>query len=648
MVYRGKPSAGCENCRKAKKRCGLEQPTCSRCVKLKKPCSGYRDTTSLQIQDESESVKLKVDRQKVRNSAPKTQLSTPDGSSHGEDDVVIRAPSAASTPHSDSSSSSDDTIEVPPGIGALLLTLNGHSFSTPEFDREQPILPRALKPSADEVASTYFFKQFTASNGHWHFLRDFSRQLQMDPLLDMVIRACGIAAMDNVEGLVMGRNYSRALYAEALSRLNTALRDSKRCKTDECLIAVSMLGYYENLTCDSRESVQSWKAHINGSTQLLKLRGKSQFKTPIGRMLFRETRANILIHCMWDDLEPPAFLWDWEKELERMTPTAEIIHPADGLTKICFRFASLKNRMRLSQLSDSEALEKATEVEMEFVQWSINTIDQDKMWHYHDVEVPDSPHVWNGVVHSYTCHPCASFWNTYRSMRILLTRTQELLVRRFQLDQEQEAAQINYFRSVRRQMADEICASVPTQLGHASPAFNSPCILITAYGSIWPLFFAGTCALERLGLGGAFQNPSSEWQSATSAAAAQASWIIGRMEYISKHVGLRWADGIAATLKGDYKMHQNLHEDDWGVNTFIKVFWKERYQCEMSQMEERKAQTPDWLREVEESGRGPRVLIENPIDEMLNRKRDDWGPLWLGRTEETNMRQMEESQRGLL
>lgn len=51
-------------------------------------------------------------------------------------------------------------------------------------------------------------------------------------------------------------------------------------------------------------------------------------------------------------------------------------------------------------------------------------------------------------------------------------------------------------------------------------------------------------------------NPLNE--EATSAETAQASWIIGRLEYISKHLGLRWADGLAATLNGDFQKHHNI------------------------------------------------------------------------------------------
>ncbi|KAK3066835.1 hypothetical protein LTR53_016645, partial [Teratosphaeriaceae sp. CCFEE 6253] len=103
MVYRGKPSAGCDACRKAKKRCTLELPKCSRCVKLKKDCSGYRDTTQLQIQDESEAVRQRAIRQKARQTqAPSHCLAAP--RSHALTNVH--------TPASTSSDSSQGSDEV--------------------------------------------------------------------------------------------------------------------------------------------------------------------------------------------------------------------------------------------------------------------------------------------------------------------------------------------------------------------------------------------------------------------------------------------------------------------------------------------------------------------------------------------------------
>ncbi|KAK4503579.1 hypothetical protein PRZ48_004494 [Zasmidium cellare] len=620
MVYRGKPSAGCEQCRKAKKRCDLGQPACTRCSKLKKQCTGYRNVSELQIQDESESTKLKADRQKARHLAPPTTT----------ENALPTPASNAQSPNSDSSSTGDDIIDLPPHDSFPILGfVEAPADDVQNFESlctlEQIGVPDSLRFNVDELATTYFFNQFTSQNGHWTWLRDQARLSNMDPVLELSIRACGIACFDNVQHIAQGREYSRKLYAEALGLLNGALRDPKRSKTDDSLVAVAMLGYYENLTCDSRDSILSWKAHIQGATQLLKIRGKNQFKTQIGRMLFRETRSQILINCIWEDQSPPAFLYEWEQELEEMSPNRQQVAPADRLTIICWDFASLRCKVRYKTITDAEALDLAAQIEMRMIEWSIETMAK-PAWQYHDLEVEESPDVWNGMVHSYVVHPAAGVWNTYRSMRIMLTRTQEYLYRRIHPNPAHEdAGQFKYFRSVRRQMADEICAGIPSQLGHASPAYNSPCLLITAYMSIWPLFFAGTCALERIGTNAWKEALSGDLLPTTSAAASQASWVIGRMQYISQHMGIHWADGVAATLKGEFVNVEEVAQPEYLDDINMKAYWRSRLNRGLPD-------TPAWLKKIESSGRGPRILNEkeSPLSDALHQPRSEFGPIWIG------------------
>ncbi|KAK5133593.1 hypothetical protein LTR08_007541 [Meristemomyces frigidus] len=563
MVYRGKPSAGCDSCRKSKKRCTLELPACARCVKLNKQCSGYRDTTQLQIYDETEAVQLKAERQQARHAAASSKSAPPSKPTAPTRAQIPEGVLNAASPSTDSSSSSDENNDIllhnpvtdlsfgpPCSVGAYGSSYGFISTSGP--------LTMTMRTTADDIAMTHFFNRFTSARD-WEFLRGYAGRAHLDPCLELAIRACGMAALDNVEELVMGRDYAQSMYVEALGLLNSALRDPKRCRTDESLIAVAMLGYYENLTCHSKESVTSWKAHVTGATQLLKLRGKQQLKSDAGRTLFRLTRAQILIQCIWGDVAPQSFLWDWEDELERQTVNHHLVKPADDLACLCYDFACARASMRTKTISDVEAATLCSDLDCRMIQWSIDAMNGDELWRYREIDVQDSPHVWNGTVHAYTQQPAPSVWNTYRGVRILLTRCQEDLCRRFGFTDAEREEQLGYFRRIRRQMTDEICAAVPAQLGHASPAYTSPCVLISAYSSIWPLFFAGNCALERVGSAAWVQMQNGSAQ--TSAAFAQTAWIIGRLEYISKYVGMRFAGGIADVLKGDFTIADDLLVD---------------------------------------------------------------------------------------
>lgn len=573
MVYRGKPSAGCENCRKAKKRCGLEQPSCDRCVKLKKPCTGYRDTSELQIQDESAAVRQKAERQKSKNapaaSRPGSRLLAPPST----------APTAAASPIcmptplsmiSDSSSGSDSTIDIDPSeddhLEHAILNINdgiqggGSVLGTALMLS----ISNAIRPKPNDVATIYFFNQFTAP-GQWEYIRDIASQPKLDPCLELAIQACGMAAMTNVELVPAGREYARSHYGEALGLLNEALRDPERSRSDEALLAVSMLGYYENISCDSNQSMLSWKAHTAGATQMLKLRGKAQFKSHVGRILFREIRAQILIACLWDDREAPAFLQEYQPELEAQSQDdfRGIWKIADSLTDLYYRFAKLRKQLIVHTISDQHGVEISAELERDLIQWSVDAVAEHEFWQYYELEVEESEHVWDAKVYAYAGNPAPNTWNQWRILRTMLSRTQEMLLTRLPISEEALGEQLAYFRRTRRHMTDEICKTIPAVLGHASPAFNSSCVLVTAYAGIWSLFFAGTTLIERVGEDAKYvlydlPAPSGKPQ---TAAYAQLGWIMGRLRYISQEVGLKWADGIASILRGEVKMRPKPSND---------------------------------------------------------------------------------------
>lgn len=106
------------------------------------------------------------------------------------------------------------------------------------------MLPGSIMPKPEDVAIHYFLSCFTF-NGHWDYVPRYAAIPDMDPCLTLAIKACGMAALDNVKFVPEGRAWSRKLYVQALGMLNGALRDSKRSRKDESLIAVSMLGLYE-------------------------------------------------------------------------------------------------------------------------------------------------------------------------------------------------------------------------------------------------------------------------------------------------------------------------------------------------------------------------------------------------------------------
>jgi hypothetical protein len=331
------------------------------------------------------------------------------------------------------------------------------------------------------------------------------------------------------------------------------------------------------------------------------------------------------VYCIWDDLEPPAFLVEWNDALHAAEQDSDNIHPADFFSNICYDFAKLENKMKLNQISDEEALTQVNDIDTRLVQWSVDTMENHEYWRYYDLQVDDSPHVWNGMVHAYAGLPCPGVWNTFRGVRIMVTRAQEHLAIRFSPSPAARQSQHAYFRAVRRKLTDDICATIPVSLGHAEPAYSSTCVLITAYNSIWPLFFAGTCILERIGRAAGKSAPGSS--SASSAAMAQLAWILERFDYISKELGLRWADGVAATLRGDFKIHDDIMPSPTPQEMAVTS-------PELQRLLKDEPNKPSWVLDIERSGGGPRAMIEG--DRRLPKgpgglMQDLKGPNWLGR-----------------
>ncbi|KAJ6191273.1 hypothetical protein N7519_001294 [Penicillium mononematosum] len=56
MVYCGRPSTSCNNCRAKKRRCDKAVPECGQCCRTGEKCHGYRDPSSLIFRDESTQV----------------------------------------------------------------------------------------------------------------------------------------------------------------------------------------------------------------------------------------------------------------------------------------------------------------------------------------------------------------------------------------------------------------------------------------------------------------------------------------------------------------------------------------------------------------------------------------------------------------
>ena len=106
-------------------------------------------------------------------------------------------------------------------------------------------VPETIMPQPEDVAINYFLCHFAFQNGSWDYVVRYAAQPEQSPSLVFAIKACGMTALSNVHYSPGAAIWSRRMYGKALSLLNLSLCDRTRSTSDESLIAVNMLSFYE-------------------------------------------------------------------------------------------------------------------------------------------------------------------------------------------------------------------------------------------------------------------------------------------------------------------------------------------------------------------------------------------------------------------
>ena len=512
MVFRGRPSAGCEQCRRDKKRCTLERPTCARCVRLCRPCEGYRDSTQLRIQDESR----KFD-------AEAKNTSSSDGSRH------LRVPDPPSAARLDQ------------GNGAQSRLNFGHDLL-------------GVRPGQDafDVSIQYFFSCFR-ERVHWMHLEKLISPSHTNHALRHAIQACGMAALNSRHPFENGATRARHQYWTAMVRLQDDLRDPAQSLTEVSLNAVTILGYFEMLVTDDQSTTTSWAMHVRGACHMLALRGTRQFDTISGRGLFRELRIQSLICSLLDHTKPQSFLLKEQDSLLRLTSEEEHGHVADRLVEICFQISDLQIRILRQSIPCAVALEESSRLDEKLLEWSMRTFAEEELYHWRKIQVDDSPHVWDRTAHVFPVPQGTvatlpdGIWQLYRTMRILLCQARETLLPQAEMTREAKSSNHRRLCAIQLEMANDICAAVPSALGHIDSIPQAQPCFVSFYGQVWPLFMAARAC---------FVIQRSPWQDEVTPGNSarlkdQLAWIQRRLIYISNEMGFRWVGPLVATLCKD-------------------------------------------------------------------------------------------------
>ncbi|KAJ5382847.1 hypothetical protein N7517_000758 [Penicillium concentricum] len=250
MVYGGKPSTGCGNCRSRKIRCDQARPVCGKCTRTNRKCLGYRDELSLMFRDETESVA-----RKARSSQSSSAASTPSSS------FIPRMSSRSAR------SVLPKRCYVSPVTIYSCKSLKGPDFgfgSDPRYKlcmreaRQSPVETHLNTTVSKQEAICFFLQSHTISGSFlgidtWtNFLMDSSESLGQRAIQCSIV-AVASAMLSRVRRVASLRRAALQEYGSALKLVNQALANPDQAKTDQTLGAVILLALYEIISCLQRD-----------------------------------------------------------------------------------------------------------------------------------------------------------------------------------------------------------------------------------------------------------------------------------------------------------------------------------------------------------------------------------------------------------
>ncbi|KAF2802875.1 uncharacterized protein BDZ99DRAFT_427842 [Mytilinidion resinicola] len=421
MVYRGKPSRGCANCRKRKIRCDQTVPKCGQCVAWKRPCPGYRSQVDLMFVDQSNQVAEKVRRESPPNATP----------------------------------------------SPLAPVVSGQSGNLLGFSKR----PQPLSQPLDQLAVNFFMANYVgrqANQYQFDYLPDFCQQPGIDRHFHLSIFAVGLAGYATVNNVPELVHTARAKYSSAIREVNLALASEDTAKKDSTLISVMLLGLFEVIMSPSQQALETLVTHLNGAIELAKLRSREQFKTDLGARLFNSLSLNIVITSLMQSNPIPD---DFIRLRQYIPDLNDPNKPQPRFLDLMIRWINLMRKI------DSGLVAAPSDIQQSCIQ-----LDNDMKyfaatmppaWQYRVVYTDADPElIYQGCYYLYRGTFVAQLLNNLRLARVrlhklILTQAIQALHVPTSLSAHL-VAQVETSKTIILQLAAEICATVPQLAGYAS------------------------------------------------------------------------------------------------------------------------------------------------------------------------------------
>ncbi|KAF3769982.1 hypothetical protein M406DRAFT_348983 [Cryphonectria parasitica EP155] len=504
MVYCGKPSKGCSNCRERKIRCDQREPGCGQCEKRQQTCPGYRNIVDLMFRDESSHVAQKARKRPRKRTNPSTDKpttpttplpgksastpTTPPPPRKSSPFVLTASPSAASS--SGFFDQRDDGF-IQTGLRSpakLVKADRGYVKQEPGMVSPRDalaVVPSSLSPSFEERGLNFFIARYIsvppdASQNKFDFVFDlwspspFAYERARDPVLAS-ITAVGLLSVAQRAQSQEPMEAARKTYGQALRLTNTALRSPTGALEDTTMLAVLVLGYFETMAGAGARSMRAWQQHINGAAALARLRGMGSFRSKAGIKMFMMQCSSIMINCIQNKLAMPQDLIGMRTQLVDMMGGPAAV-PGYEVYPPIYKILQLRYDICQGTITDIDTILDIFNEAEEGFEKALSLFPE--TWQYGKFCLSERLQTgfFSDVCHVYPNLSVASVWNGTRAIRMLILETmlEELHMRFLQVPVEKVPAryqiEAHKVKVKLERIALAILASVPQHFGLIRPS----------------------------------------------------------------------------------------------------------------------------------------------------------------------------------
>ncbi|GJN86905.1 hypothetical protein PLIIFM63780_010487 [Purpureocillium lilacinum] len=170
---------------------------------------------------------------------------------------------------------------------------------------------------------------------------------------------------------------------------------------------------FEAVVFQGGQAPTNWTAHTFGAMQLLRLRGKGQFKSPVSQKLYAQASNNIKTSCIQKSVPLPADFVAFNKEVGGLLDPAD---PAIQLAPVVDRVAHIKAQSLVK--ADAKLVREAWLLDCEIADFGRKL--SAKMQYTTHEDLPPITGAWLDFAHEYPNLRAAKVWNALRLLRQFL------------------------------------------------------------------------------------------------------------------------------------------------------------------------------------------------------------------------------------